>query len=123
MTQRTLRIVDVTANKLSFADPANFLNTFSAALQVQQKNAGTAVVHNTRTECVSSRLVPVLNDKNEEVGKERVSVRTIISGSTKNKALVLKAIKDHNLNVGTVFADTGDGFKPLPTVTLVIDSE
>lgn len=114
MAQRILRLTFNGNNDRRFADPANFSHTFRTTLGLQSKNAGDSKVTNARSEFVTNDIISVAEGRTDpcltKPRQEKVSVRTIVSGSVENQAVMVQLVKDHLHNVNIALADQLSGF-------------
>lgn len=126
MPMQTLRLTYNGNNDRRFAAPTDFNHTFRETLALSLKKAGDANVHNARSEFISNGVIPVTGGCTDPCKTmprtEKVSVRTIISGSVENKAAMAQMVKDHQANVALALQDHLDGFMASNSVEYVVGS-
>lgn len=126
MTEQTLRLTYNGNNDRRFAAPTNFNHTFRETLAVTPKKAGDANVHNARSEFISNDVIVVTGGCTDPCKTsprtEKVSVRTVISGSVENKTAMAQLVKDHQANVASALQDHLDGFMASNDVQFVVGS-
>lgn len=127
MTQRILRVTFNGNNDRRFADPSNFNHTFRETLALTPKKAGDTTVTNARSEFISNDIIAVAGGCTDPCQatprQEKVSIRTVISGSVENKAQLAQLVKDHQFNVNLALADHLSGFMAQDNVQYVIGHE
>ena len=126
MTEQTLRLTYNGNNDRRFAAPTNFNHTFRETLTLSPKKAGDVNVHNARSEFITNDVI-VITDGCTDPCKtssrtEKVSVRTVISGSVENKLQMAQLVKDHQVNVASALQDHLDGFMTLNDAKFVVGS-
>lgn len=127
MTQRILRVTFNGNNDRRFADPTNFNHTFRETLALTPKKAGDTTVTNARSEFISNDIITVDGGCTDPCKatprQEKVSIRTVISGSVENKAKLAQLVKDHQHNVGLALEDHLAGFMTQSDVQYVVGLE
>lgn len=127
MTQRILRVTFNGNNDRRFADPSNFNHTFRETLALTPKKAGDTTVTNARSEFISNDIITVAGGCTDPCKstprQEKVSIRTVISGSVENKAQLAQLVKDHQFNVNLALTDHLAGFMAQDNVQYVIGHE
>lgn len=126
MPVQTLRLTYNGNNDRRFADPTNFNHTFRETLALSLKKAGDTNVHNARSEFISNGVITVTGGCTDPCKTsprtEKVSVRTVISGSVENKAVMAQLVKDHQANVALALQDHLSGFMASNDVKYVVGS-
>lgn len=124
MTKQTLRLTFNGNNDRRFAAPTNFNHTFRETLTLSPKKAGDANVYNARSEFISNDVIAVAGGCTDPCKTsprtEKVSVRTVISGSVENSAALAQLVKDHQQNVSLALADHLNGFMASNDVSFVV---
>ena len=126
MPQQTLRLTYNGNNDRRFAAPTDFNHTFRETLALSLKKAGDTNVHNARSEFISNGVIPVTGGCTDPCKTsprlEKVSVRTVISGSVENKEAMAQLVKDHQVNVILALQDHLAGFMASNNVEYVVGS-
>lgn len=103
--------------EIRLASPSDVTHTLRVAVSTAPKAAGAIALVNNRLEVVENIQAPVT--QGSDTGKETVSIRTVVSGSTFNEALIKAALTQHQANVLAIANDKGlQGF--IPEVALVV---
>ena len=127
MTVQTLRLTYNGNNDRRFAAPTNFNHTFRETLALLPKKAGDANVHNARSEFITNDVIVVAGGCTDPCKTsprtEKVSVRTVISGSVENYAAMAQLVKDHQANVALALQDHLSGFMASNDIQFVVGSE
>lgn len=112
----TFRKTAVLSGELRMAAADAIGHTLRMIVASASKMAGKVNLTNVRFEVIES--IPMTVTTGSETGVEIVSIRTTISGSTKNEAAIREAYTQHVVNVqAAVSNDTLKGF--IPDVTFV----
>lgn len=125
MSQRIMRLTYNGNNDRRFADPNSFSRTLRVTLALTPKKAGDATVTNARSEFISNDIITVAGGCTDPCSavarQEKVSVRTVISGSVENHAAMLQMVKDHHRNVEQALEDQLAGFMSQNNELFVVD--
>lgn len=113
-----LQSVDV--NSVTFADPSDINHTFRVKNSRTPKNLQGVPLTNNRMEFIdNSHAVRISGDN---VAKEPLSIRVIISGSIESETEVLQRWTDMKTNVDAAIVDGAlKGFKPTQDTTIQFD--
>lgn len=126
MTEQVLRLTYYGNNDRRFAAPTNFNHTFRETLQLLPKKAGDASVHNARSEFITNDVIVVTGGCTDPCKTsprtEKVSIRTVISGSVENSAAMAQMVKDHLVNVTLALPDHLAGFMASSDIEFVVGS-
>ncbi len=127
MTEQTLRLTYNGNNDRRFAAPTNFNHTFRETLTLSPKKAGDASVYNARSEFISNDVIAVTGGCTDPCKTsprtEKVSVRTVVSGSVENKVAMARLVKDHQTNVALALEDHLNGFMTSDDIQFVMSLE
>lgn len=113
------RKISATAGEVQYANPADVTHTCRVGVVRSPKTAGSVSLTNVRAEMVEA-IRPVVSD-GTNTGVENLSIRIVVSGSTKNKALLRAAVARTFTNYLACMDDgLSDGF--VPEISLVAAS-
>lgn len=117
--KRVLRLTAYTPGSVQYADPSDIRNQFTVKSRVAPKAVGSSTASNHRGELIMNRTVPIMDtdcaDPSKVVclGDEVLSVRIVVSGSTKNSELIADLFENAVNNARVAFAkDFLKGFMP-----------
>lgn len=105
------RLLSQAGTTLVLADPSDIGHTFKAQIDISQKMAGKVKLSNIRQTFSQSKQVTVTDST--ESGKDQLSIRLTVSGSSASAAEVNAMLDAFLVNIAAArTADTAHGFVP-----------
>lgn len=106
------RLLSQAGTSIVLADPSDIGHTFKVNIDMAQKMAGKVKLTNVRQTFNQAKQVTVTDST--ESGKDQLSVRLVLSGSSASAAEVNSMLDAFIANVkSAIAADTSHGFVPV----------
>lgn len=106
------RLLSQAGTSMVLADPSDIGHTFKVNIDMAQKMAGKVKLTNVRQTFNQAKQITVTDST--ESGKDQLSVRLVLSGSSASAAEVNSMLDAFIANVkAAVAADTSHGFVPV----------